>query len=187
MNLQRVDFPIEVYAFQYWIENLASWPNDLLDVGQEYGAGARYHSRCAEETESSLHLAVSAFSLAMFGRANNAYEILQRAERFYARSITELRRELKVLSNNMIDQLLIATMILSKYDVRPIYYISKWLLLTHVLEHNVRFPSTKKSETTPICTRINSATPRIICVPLQGYSKPFASSSRERLYAKYSS
>lgn len=123
LNLERVDFPIEVYAFRYWIENLASWPNDLFDVGQEYGAGARYHSRCAEETESSLHLAVSAFSLAMFGRANNANEILQRAETFYARSITELRRELEVLSNDMIDQLLIATMILSKYDVCPFYQI----------------------------------------------------------------
>lgn len=117
LNLQSLNFPIEIYAFQYWIENLASWPDDLFDFGQEYGAGARYHSRCAEETESGLHFAVSAFSLAMFGRANNSYEMLQRAEKHYARAITELRRELKVLSNDMIDGLLIATMILSKYDV----------------------------------------------------------------------
>lgn len=122
MNLQRVDFPIENYAFQYWIENLASWPDDLFDVGQEYGAGARYQSRCVDVTESSLHLAVSAFSLAVFGRANKAYEILQRAEKHYARSITELRKELKVLSNDTIDELIIATMILSKYDVCPVHH-----------------------------------------------------------------
>lgn len=122
MNLQRVDFPVDIYAFQYWIENLASWPDDLFDVGQEYGAGARYQSRCVDETESSLHLAVSAFSLAVFGRANKAYEIFQRAEKHYARSITELRKELKVLSNDTIDELIIATMILSKYDVCPVHH-----------------------------------------------------------------
>lgn len=113
---------MEFFAFHFWRENLTSWPKDLWDIGQEYGAaGARYISSCKEEPATSIELAVSAFSLVIFGRVKKAYEVLHRAESVYSRSITQLRKELSRLSNDTIDNLLVATIILSKFDVRKIY------------------------------------------------------------------
>lgn len=55
------------------------------------------------------------------------------------------------------------------------------------LEYNVRLSSTEKPEATATYSRLKSTTLWILYVPLQRYSKPFASSARASLYAECSS
>lgn len=108
--------PIEVYAFNYWKETFTAWPEDLFDVSLEYGA----HALCDwnhAQPDSSLHLAVSAFSLAIFGRVKFLNNAVRDAHRYYSRSCVSIRKEIQELSNENIDQVLTATMLLATYDV----------------------------------------------------------------------
>lgn len=111
-----LSIPVELHAFHYWVENFTAWPNDLLDIGHEYGSYALCHWNRARP-DSSLHLAVSAFSLAVFGLARRVNKALEEADEFYARSVMKTRKEIKELSKETIDQLLVATMLMASYDV----------------------------------------------------------------------
>jgi hypothetical protein len=107
---------MEVYAFNYWKETFTAWPGDLFDVSLEYGA----HALCDWDharPDSSLHLAVSAFSLAIFGRVKHLNNAVRDAHRYYSRSCVRIGQEIQELSNENIDQVLTATMLLATYDV----------------------------------------------------------------------
>lgn len=108
--------PIEVHAFHYWVANFADWPKDLRDIGHEYGTYALCHWNHAQP-DSSLHLALSAFSLAVFGQGKSVKEAVKKADQFYVRSIIKIRKEIKHLSNETIDQALAATTLMSGYEV----------------------------------------------------------------------
>ena len=112
-----LSFPVELQAFNYWIENFTAWPNDLVDFGHEYCTHALRHWNHTQP-DSGLHLAVSSFSLAVFGQAKRCDKALQAADKFYARWIIRARGEIEELSEEKIDELLIATMLMAGYDVR---------------------------------------------------------------------
>lgn len=122
--------PIEVYAFNYWRETFTAWPEDLVDVSLEYGAYALCGWDYAHQ-DSSLHLAVSAFSLAIFGRVKHLNNLERVAHRYYARSCVQIRKEIQGLSNENIDRVLTATMLLATYDVCFILY--DWSEEIHIL------------------------------------------------------
>jgi hypothetical protein len=104
-------------AFQYWAGNFAVWPNDLLEIGHEYGSYALcYWDRV--QPNSCLHLALSAFSLALFGRAKCMNTALKSADNFYAQSIIKIQKEIKELSSETIDQLLVVVMLMGIFHVR---------------------------------------------------------------------
>ncbi|KAJ5805279.1 hypothetical protein N7474_011166 [Penicillium riverlandense] len=109
--------PLETHAFHYWVEHFTAWPDDLFDIGLEYGTYALQYWTCAA-TNSSLQLAVSAFSLAVFGLARNVNQALGDADRVYGKSIARIREEIANLSNGTIDQLLVATLLMASYDAR---------------------------------------------------------------------
>lgn len=89
----------------------------MLDVGGEYSAHAlRHFTRVSED--SSLRLAVTAFSLAVFGLGRRVKEALEAADKIYAMSVAKVRREIVELSSETIDQILVATVLMATYDVR---------------------------------------------------------------------
>ncbi|KAK9370784.1 hypothetical protein V1509DRAFT_671592 [Lipomyces kononenkoae] len=92
---------VELRAFHYWVENFTAQRTDVIDMKDDYGTYAlsRWnHTRPG----SSLHLAVSAFSLA---------------------SIIKMRTEIKELSRETIDQLLVAIKLMGGYD--NVMYLGK--------------------------------------------------------------
>ena len=89
----------------------------MHDFGEEFGTYALRHWVHAP-SNSSLHLAVSAFSLAVFGQARHVDQALVDADKFYARSVVKTRREVEQLSNETVDQLLATTALMASYDVR---------------------------------------------------------------------
>jgi hypothetical protein len=115
--------PVEIHAFHYWVENFTAWPKDLLDIGHKYTTYTLEYSTYALcrwnliRSDSSIYLAASAFSLAAFGAARHANEAFEKANRFFARSIIKTRKEINELSNETIDQLIVATMLMASYDV----------------------------------------------------------------------
>ncbi|KAJ5604454.1 hypothetical protein N7510_009608 [Penicillium lagena] len=107
--------PLETHAFHYWVEHFTAWPDDFFDIGLEYGTYALRYWTCAAPN-SSLQLAVSAFSLAVFGLARNVNRALGDAERLYGKSIARIREEIAAPSNRTIDQLLVAILLMANYD-----------------------------------------------------------------------
>jgi hypothetical protein len=110
--------PIEQHAFGYFVENFTFWPNYMPDIGHDYLTYALpYWHRAGPD--SSLRLALSAFSLAVFGRARRLDKALRDADRFYVRSIIKTQAEIKELSSESIDHLLVSTMLMTNYEVCP--------------------------------------------------------------------
>ena len=107
---------MKLQAFNYWIANLTACPSDLPDIGHDYSAYVLCHWNRAQP-DSSLHLAVSAYSLAAFGRKSRMFKTLEIADNFYAQSIVKTQHEIKEPSNESIHQLLLVTILLTNYEV----------------------------------------------------------------------
>ncbi|KAI9661610.1 MAG: hypothetical protein M1821_008848 [Bathelium mastoideum] len=106
---------VELHAFHYWAENFTYVPDDLPDIEQEYNSYALSAWNRAKPG-STLHLAVSAYSLAVFGRTRRMYKILEVADKYYTSSVVKMREEIQELSNERIDQLLISTILMTSYE-----------------------------------------------------------------------
>lgn len=122
-----MNVPVELHAFNYWATNYGAWSDDLLDVGHEYGTYALNHWHHVR-SDSSVHLALTAFSLAVFGRARRVNSALEIAGKFYTRSIIKTQREINQISSDTVEQLLIATTLMASYDVRIISTVSSFLV-----------------------------------------------------------
>jgi hypothetical protein len=88
----------------------------MPDVSRNYLTYALCHWDCVGPG-SSLQLAVSAFSHAVFWRKMHATKALEYADRFYARTIIRTQKEIKELSNEKIDHLVVATLLMTNYEV----------------------------------------------------------------------
>ncbi|KAF2670193.1 hypothetical protein BT63DRAFT_454375 [Microthyrium microscopicum] len=106
---------IEHVALQYWTDHFAAWPTDLFEFGHEYGSYALCYWNCVD-SGSSLYSALSAFSLALFGQAKHSNEALDHADKFYGKSIIKTQQEIKKLSSDNIDQLLVAISLMAIYE-----------------------------------------------------------------------
>ncbi|KAE9375375.1 hypothetical protein N431DRAFT_333214 [Stipitochalara longipes BDJ] len=110
-----LSIPIETLAFNYFEKNFTVWPNDMPDIGRDYMTYSLCHwSRAGPG--SSLQLAVSAFSHAVFWRRMGAPKALETADRFYARCIVQTQKEMRELSNEKIDHLVVATLLMTNYE-----------------------------------------------------------------------
>ncbi|RDW57195.1 hypothetical protein BP5796_12645 [Coleophoma crateriformis] len=112
---RTLTIPVETHAFNYFVQSFTVWPNEMPDIGQDYLTYALAHYDRARP-DSSLHLAVSAFSLASFGRARRVSRALEAAHGFYARSITTTQKELSELADENLDHLVVATLLMSQYE-----------------------------------------------------------------------
>lgn len=113
---KALSIPVEVHAFHYWMENFIFRLDDLPDIGHEYSTYVlSYWARA--RPGSSLHLALSALSHAVFGRARQVSKAIEDADKIHAQGIVRTHKELKELSDESIDQLLITIMLMSSYEV----------------------------------------------------------------------
>lgn len=121
------------------MQNFAEWPHAMPDMGHDYLSYALGQWSLAA-TGSSLHDALAAFSLAIFGRTRRSDAILEQAEGFYAQSIIKTLRETRDLPNSNIDQLIIATLLMTTYEVslRGLIDFDCSLMFTNgITEHHV--------------------------------------------------
>ena len=107
---------IETQALNYWVFHFAAWPSNLADIDRGYEAYV-LDQRNRAQPDSSLHLALLAYALATFGRNKSIPKALEIAHKFYSRSIATTQHEINELSNRNIDQLMIATLLLTSYEV----------------------------------------------------------------------
>jgi hypothetical protein len=110
---------LDVQAFHYWLENFMFRLEDLPDIGHEYSSYVVFHWARAPPG-SSLHLALFAFSHAVFGRANHVEKALEDADRAHAQAIIAIRKDMEdvdQLAGEGIDQLLVTSMLMSSYQV----------------------------------------------------------------------
>lgn len=92
---------------------------DLPDIGHEYSNYVLFNWVRAQPG-SSLHVALSALSHAVFGRARHVNKAIEDADRAHAQSIIKTSkgmREMKEMSSESIDQLLVAIMLMGTYEV----------------------------------------------------------------------
>ena len=92
---------------------------DLPDIGHEYNAYVVFHWARARPG-SGLHLALFAYTHAVFGRANRLEKALEDADRAHAQAIVTMQKEMEdfeQLSDENIGQLLVTTMLMSSYQV----------------------------------------------------------------------
>ena len=92
-------------------------PNEMPDIAHEYSSFVLDHW-VAAQPDSSLRLALSAFSHAAFGRAMKAQKAVEVADKLYAQSIIRTQEEMKTLSDEAIDRLLLTIMFMSQHEVR---------------------------------------------------------------------
>ncbi|KAJ5587654.1 uncharacterized protein N7459_003419 [Penicillium hispanicum] len=110
-----LSLPLEDHALNYWVRNYTAWPNDLNGIDYEYGVYALHYFN-STASDSTLQLAVSAFSLAIFGRAMHFDKALKNSQVSYSRSIRRMRADITTLSNETVGQLLVATLLMATYD-----------------------------------------------------------------------
>jgi hypothetical protein len=116
-NMNMLNIPIEDQAMNYWQRYFTSWPNDdQLDIGHEYSTYT-FSDWDRAQPDSSVRLAWSALTLALFGRARLSNAALRRAETLYAQSIVSMRTELKSVTPETYSQLLVATRLMDSCEV----------------------------------------------------------------------
>ena len=104
-------------AFCYWLENFVFAIRDLPEFGHEYGTYV-LPLWISTRPGSSLHLAVSALSLAIFGQVKHSIKAIEAAKRFHTHSIAEAHKLMKQIPNEHIDHLLLTIMLMSSYEAR---------------------------------------------------------------------
>jgi hypothetical protein len=109
---QSLSIPIDVQAFHYFAQNFPAWPSDMPGIEYDYFTYALVHWDRAE-LGLSLHLAVSVFLRVVFWRERRVNKALEDAEGFYVRSIIKTQKEIKELSNETIDQLIVAVLLVT--------------------------------------------------------------------------
>ncbi|KAI1136295.1 hypothetical protein F5Y05DRAFT_117244 [Hypoxylon sp. FL0543] len=107
--------PIEDEAFRFWIENYIFSDDELPEFAREY---SHYLTAYWDKTQrdSSLRLAVSAVSHAVFGRAKKAEKLIKDAEKIFSQSIVKMRNEFNGLTQDNIDEVLVTTMLMAFYE-----------------------------------------------------------------------
>jgi hypothetical protein len=113
---QQLSHPLQEQAFYYWIENFMFRLDDLPNIGHEYTAHVLSHWIRAKPG-SSLHWAFSAISHAVFGKKRGVVKAIQVAEKSHEMAIVKTHQDMKQLSSESIDELLITIMLMSSYEV----------------------------------------------------------------------
>lgn len=112
--------PLETLALNYWVENYLFRQAEIPDMAHEYGTYITSHWHRVTP-DSSLGLALKAYSLAAFARTRGIDNALGDADRLYQRSIMKTHEEVQNPSSDGLDQLLIATMLMGHFEVSQLF------------------------------------------------------------------
>jgi hypothetical protein len=110
-----LSLPVQLHAVNYWVENFVFGINDLR-FGHEYGSYVISHWN-RSRPDSSLSLTLLAFTHAVFGRARRASKAIEDANRLFSQAMTKVKEDIKDVSNEDIDQLLLAIMLMGSFEV----------------------------------------------------------------------
>lgn len=116
ITLNPASAPLSEHAFLYWVQNYVFRPDDLPDIGHEYGTYVLF-AWLRSRPESSLHLALNALSHAIFGKARKLDQATKDAHELYAQSIVLMRQEMEKPANEDLDRLLITIMLMGLFEV----------------------------------------------------------------------
>ncbi|KAI1408379.1 hypothetical protein F5Y13DRAFT_111593 [Hypoxylon sp. FL1857] len=107
--------PPDDEAFHFWVDNYMFKDDELPEFAREYSHYVIAYWDKARP-DSSLRLAVSAVSHAVFGRAKKADELIEDAEKLFSQSIGKMRSEFHELTQDNIDEVLVTTMLMAFYE-----------------------------------------------------------------------
>ncbi|KAH8893939.1 hypothetical protein GQ53DRAFT_717677 [Thozetella sp. PMI_491] len=107
--------PLELQALNFCVRSFFTEDNKLPQIGRELEAFVLPHYDHAQP-DSSLQLALTSYSLAVFGRWKGVRPAICRAQRVYARSVVRTQQELGYLSSGNIDEIILAMMLMGRYE-----------------------------------------------------------------------
>ncbi|KAI1104373.1 hypothetical protein F4804DRAFT_192916 [Jackrogersella minutella] len=107
--------PAEDEPFHFWVKNFIFRDDEIPEFAREY-----FHYLVAYRNktlpDSSLHLAISALSHAVFGRAIDSDKALEDAELLFSRSIAQMQSGFQEMTQENIHELLITAMLMAFYE-----------------------------------------------------------------------
>ncbi|KAH8199423.1 hypothetical protein TruAng_006418 [Truncatella angustata] len=128
---------IDTHALNFWVRNWTDRPSDIPDIGHEYLTYIPSHWETCH-TGSSLRLAVSAQSLMVFGRLHNVRQAMAEAGKYYAQAIRKTQSDIQTLAHADIDELVLATMLMTHYEARSRGLHSPVLIADMQIDNHVR-------------------------------------------------
>ncbi|KAK6431510.1 hypothetical protein LTR95_012326, partial [Oleoguttula sp. CCFEE 5521] len=106
---------LEEHAFLHWTAQCVFRHDDLSEPGHEYNVHVLQHWIEAKPG-SSLHFALSALSLAFFGRSRHAPAAVKDAERAYCRALARTQRVVCGEEKETINHLLLTAMLMGTFE-----------------------------------------------------------------------
>jgi hypothetical protein len=115
-------------AVKHWMQNYELLPEDLPSLGYdgENLAVAHYQRRAGARNrgeEAYFDLAVSAYTQTLFGKTQDNAEAMEEADLMCTKALARARQEMATMDvsqSHRINELLIATLLMTQYEVRPI-------------------------------------------------------------------
>ncbi|KAI1204418.1 uncharacterized protein F4807DRAFT_465652 [Annulohypoxylon truncatum] len=107
--------PEEDEPFRFWLENYMFRDDEIPEFVCEYN---HYIIAYRDKTQpgSSLHLAVSALSHAVFGRAMQVEKAIENADLLFSRSIARMQSVFRELTQENIHEILVTAMLMAFYE-----------------------------------------------------------------------
>ncbi|KAJ5309209.1 hypothetical protein N7508_004588 [Penicillium antarcticum] len=110
-----LSLPLEMHALYHCADIFFLEKNMLVEPGQEFVSHVLPYWEYAEP-DSSLRLAMTAYSNAVFGRSKGVRSALCLAEKAYMKTVEQTLEEMKTLSANKIYQVVLAMMLMGSYE-----------------------------------------------------------------------
>lgn len=109
--------PAEDEAFHFWVKNYLFRDDEIPEFAREHNHYLLAYRERARP-DSSLHLAIYAFSHAVFGRAMQVGKMINDANDVFPRIVARIEKEFDELSQDNYSELLLTTMLMAFYEVR---------------------------------------------------------------------
>ncbi|KAI2467975.1 hypothetical protein F4781DRAFT_432816 [Annulohypoxylon bovei var. microspora] len=110
-----IPVPEEDQAFRFWLENFMFRDDEIPEFVREYSQYIVPY-RDKAQPGSSLHLALSAVSHAVFGRAMQEEKAIEDAELLFSQSIARMQSVFSELRQDNIHEILVTTMLMAFYE-----------------------------------------------------------------------
>ena len=110
-----LSLPLEMHTLYYCADHFSPEKNMLTEPGQEFVSYVLPYWELAEP-DSSLRLAMTAYSNAVFGRNKGVRSALCLAKKTYTKTVKQTLEEMKTLSASTIYQAVLAMMLMGSYE-----------------------------------------------------------------------
>ena len=112
-----LSFPLESHAVNFWVANFGLEIDELDDFGNDHSLYLVPHWHRAP-SDSSLKIALLAVAHAAFGCARPSDAAVRDADVLYHQTVTRVKDEIRTVSANNIEYLLLAVKQMENFEVR---------------------------------------------------------------------